>query len=229
VISWIVASNDYVKLGRNLLASMCPRDSVDRTTPAEADARLSRLTSSVDEILVVWHPDSIGQAYNLGTRSATHRVRCYVHHDVEVLDVPALRTLLLDHCWSGVGMVGVMGCRQPAVPWWAGEIVGSVIDSRFGALSGDEKGGPCAYLDGLLLATAHDVVWDESYPGFHGYDHDVCQQMLARGLANYCLPGGQRLVRHNTRGPVDLGEVDGWAAAVDRFHAKWADVPVAAA
>lgn len=201
MITYIVASNNPAVLERDLMASLVLADS--------------------DDVVVVENPVSIATAYNEGAARATNPVRCYVHHDVQVLDPLQLRSELLAHCRRDVGIVGVVGTRTAMVPWWDGDGCGSVTDSRVGLIDFGGGGEPCAYLDGLLLATAQPVIWDESFPGFHLYDHDVCQQMLARGLANFCIADGRSLVRHNTRGATSVDRLPDWAANVTRFQSKW--------
>jgi hypothetical protein len=200
VISYIVASHHWPTLRDNLAA----------TVQGVGD----------DEVVVVENPTSIAAAYNEGQARARNPIRCYVHHDVQVLDPPRLRAALLAECRPDVGMVGLIGSRTPVVPWWDGDTLGSVVDGRLGLLDFG-PGGECAYLDGLLLATAQHVDWDETYPGFHLYDHDMCQKMLARGLPNVCLTGGKGLVLHNTTGPADVNRLAGWDAGVALFNAKW--------
>jgi hypothetical protein len=200
VISYITASNDSQVLADNLLGSL----------ELEAD----------DEVIVVEDPPSIAAAYNKGAADAKNRVRCFVHSDVQVLDSSRLRAELLEHCTPTVGMVGLIGSKARVVPWWSGVVCGSVIDGRKGVIDLG-PGGRCAYLDGLLLATAQDVEWDESYPGFHLYDYDICQQMLTCGLGNVCLTGGDRLVSHNTRGPGNVQGLPAWEAGMARFREKW--------
>lgn len=178
-----------------------------------------------DELVVVNDPPSIAVAYNDGTARAKNRIRCYVHHDVSILNPIKLRAELIEHCREAVGVVGVIGSLSSSVPWWQGDgMIGSVVDAR-GKIVLDERGGYCAYMDGLLLATAHEVEWDESYDGFHLYDHDICQQMLSRGLPNYCLANGRKLVIHNSRGPTEMDHIEGWDEAVEVFAKKWAAVP----
>lgn len=200
MISWIVASDRPAVLEENLLATLNPDDG--------------------DEVIIVADPESITQAYAHGQSKATRPVRCFVHSDVQVLDPVRLRAQLLEHATPAVGMVGLIGSRTPHMPWWDVRTLGSVVDGRLGLLNFG-PGGPCAILDGLLLATAQTVDWDESWPGFHGYDHDSCQQMLHRGLQNWCLTGGHELVRHNTTGPRRVAELVGWDDAVIRYRAKW--------
>lgn len=198
MISWIVATHDRAVLGANLLATL--------------------QLGGADELVVVEDAPSIAVAYNDGQRRATQPIRCYVHHDVQILDLPRLRAGLLEHC-PDAGIVGVVGSRDPVVPWWEGDRLGSVIDGRFGRLDYG-WGGPCAYLDGLLLATSHPLEWDETYPGWHLYDHDICRQMLDAGFGNYCLTGGGELVRHNTGGTSRMAELTGWDEGLAQFNEK---------
>lgn len=200
MISWIVASHDPTILLKNLAASM-----VDLGT---------------DQVIVVEDAPSIAVAYNQGQAKAEHPVRCYIHHDVQILNLLRLRSELLEHTTNAVGMVGVIGSRTETRPWWDGICLGSVVDGRHGVL-GFGVGGPCSMLDGLLLATVHDVEWDETFPGWHGYDHDSCHQMLARGLTNHCLDGGHELVSHNTNNSRDPDQLNGFHDAMARLAGKW--------
>jgi hypothetical protein len=210
MISWVVATHRPEVLDAVLRPSLEP-------LPAG------------DEVVVVAGAPSIAAAYNEGGRRAGNRVQVYVHHDVRVLDLAGLRDEVLAACGDGtVGLAGVIGSTVPVVPWWQGTVCGSVQDARVRSLHAGPGGHACAYLDGLLLATARDVRWDESIPGWHLYDHDMCQQMLAAGLRNWCLPYGDRLVRHETGGPTDMGAVTGWEQARVRFVAKWSTTEVLA-
>jgi hypothetical protein len=173
-----------------------------------------------DQLVVIEGAPSIAAAYNRGQAQAEHRVRCYVHHDVQILDLPRLRAALLEATTPKVGLVGVTGSRTGAFPWWKGEPCGGVVDARHGPVVFDQ-GGRCAILDGLLLATAQHVDWDETIPGWHCYDHDACMQMLSRGLTNWCIPNGAELVLHNTTGPASVERTEPWETAAARFREKW--------
>jgi hypothetical protein len=206
VISWIVATHDRQILERSLLPTI----------------------PTMDELVVVEDAPSIAVAYNQGTAQASHRIKVYVHHDVAILDAPRLRESLFQYCNGVNGIIGVIGSLDRTVPWWNGNMVGSVVDTRLGPI-GPGGEGTCAYLDGLLLATAQELTWDETYTGWHLYDHDICQQMLAAGLPNVYIPGGKDLVRHETSGPRNVNHINGWADAVDVFRQKWPEVQHAAA
>ncbi len=200
MISWIIATHDRGVLRDNLLASL--GDVAD------------------DELIVVEGAPSIAVAYNEGARRAKRSLRCYIHHDVQILNVPRLRGELAAACGADVGIVGVVGSRTAWVPWWEGQPCGSVRDARLGRLDFG-PGGPCAYLDGMLLATAQLLHWDETYPGWHLYDHDICEQMLRRGLSNVCLDDGAEVLLHNTSSPTDVAKLRDWPAGRGRFMEKW--------
>lgn len=200
MISWIVASHHWPTL----------RDNLGATVRGVGD----------DEVVVVENATSIAAAYNEGQERATQPIRVYVHHDVRV-NAPRLRAELIEHCTPAVGMVGVIGSRVRSLPWWDAEAkCGSVMDSRMGLLNFG-PGGEAVYLDGLLLATVHDLTWDEDYPGWHGYDMDICEQQLRAGRPNWCLSDGQFLVAHNTTGSTDPDLLDGFNDAMERFKTKW--------
>lgn len=199
MISYIVASHHYPTL----------RDNLGATIRGVGD----------DEVVVVENATSIAAAYNEGQSRATQPVRCYVHHDVQILDPKRLREELLTFT-AHAGIVGVIGSRDLTLPWWDGATLGSVVDARMGLLNFG-PGGVCQTLDGLLLATAHDVEWDETIPGWHGYDYDACRQLTARGLPNWCLDDGHQLVFHNTSGSTDPDQLSGWPEALAALRTKW--------
>ena len=200
MISWVVASHREDVLQDVLLASLgdLPDD---------------------DELVVIRDAPSMTLAYTEGQAKAANPVRCYVHHDVRVLDLPRLRAELTA-ATVGHGMVGVVGSRDALMPWWDGDRLGSVVDTRMGLLDFG-RGGQCAMLDGLLLATREHVDWDVDAPGWHGYDHDACAQMLERDLWNRCLTGGHLLVEHVNESPSDTSLLAGWDEAVARFRSRW--------
>lgn len=195
VISWIVASHNQETLEKHLL-------------PTIPDG---------GELVVVRDAPSIAVAYAEGQERSTHPVRCYIHHDVEILKDTDLVDQLVTQT-QGRGIVGVIGSRTPVMPWWVGSPCGSLLDPRQQIVLGFGEGGPCAVVDGLLLATRQHIDWDSEYTGWHGYDHDACAQMRAQGLENYCLSHGEQLVTHHTTSSFNP---EGFDQALERYYSKW--------
>lgn len=202
MISWIVASHDRGILNGVLGPTLAPFYS----------------TWFDDELVVIEGAGSITEAYAEGQQMARHSIKCYIHHDVKILDLINLRSQIIRGVNLG-GMVGVVGSRAMVLPWWHGDLLGSVLDR--GKLLNFGGGGKCAVVDGMLLATQHHVEWDLSAPGWHGYEYDACTQFLREDTPNWCIFGGHLLVHHISDSPYDLGQVDGWDAAVAFYQDKW--------
>jgi len=174
-----------------------------------------------DELIVVEGAKSIAAGYNLGIDKANNKIKCFIHHDLIVTNPILLRMNLLAYCIDDVGIVGIVGSQTDAAPWWEGQCVGSVVDSRNGILYFSDGKQFCLHLDGLMLATWHDVRFDESIPGFHLYDQDICKQMAAKGLSNFCIKDGYRMITHFTQTPMDMSKINGYAEAMAIYNAKW--------
>ena len=203
MISWIVATHDEDMFERNLLRTLMPG------------------FVEGDQIIVEKFATSITKAYASAQSQATNRIKCYIHHDVQILNLEDLRHAIIYAAESPrVGMIGVIGSRSMIVPWWNGDPLGACMDSRLGRLA-FSGAGECEMVDGLLLATTQDVDWDTSWPGWHGYDYDSCKQMTERGLINWCIPHGDSLVYHNSDSPLNLQEIEGWQAAAALMTQKW--------
>lgn len=203
MISWIVATHQPDLMERMLIRTLVPG------------------FVEGDQIIVEKYATSITNAYASAQAQATNRVKCFIHHDVEILNLEALRDAIIYAAENPkIGMIGVIGSRSMIVPWWNGDPLGACMDSRLGRLTFGGA-GECATLDGLLLATTQNVDWDVSWPGWHGYDYDSCRQMTQRGLINWCIPHGDALVYHNSDSPLDLHAIDGWQAAATLMAEKW--------
>lgn len=211
-LSWIVATHKPEVLAENLLATMPP---------------LVDLADMGDELIIMHGRSSITRAYDHGQKLARGKVCCYIQHDVQILDFPRLRQSLLDST-VGAGMVGIIGGIAPTMPWWihATQWYGSVRDPRVPTGQHPSTGdwgpgrGPLV-LDGLLLATRQEVAWDTDWPGWHGYDHDACKQMIARGLDNVCVAGGKDMVVHNTKTGFGITSTPAFIESVNYYQAKW--------
>jgi hypothetical protein len=201
MISWIIASHRAEILNRILLPS------------------LDHVTDLGDELVIVRDSRSITEAYHAGQQLAVHPVHVYVHHDVKITNLPVLREQLIEHT-QAYGIVGVVGSRTPTLPWWVGPVLGSVVDSRLGTINFG-PGDVCSVVDGLLMATRHIVDWAPDAPGWHGYDHDVCLQLLAQGMTNFCLTSGHQLVEHHATSPVSVDHLTGWHEATSWYTDRW--------
>lgn len=210
MISYIVMSNNKRILERNLLRTLKPQEG--------------------DEIIILMNKPSAAIAMNVGISMAKNRIKCFLHSDVVILDNERLRHELLQHCDDKTGMVGVIGSKnRDHIPWWEKEMCGSIVESRLGLIYFDGGDCSCAIMDGLFLATAQDVVFDELFDGFHIYDYDICRQMLAKGFPNYCLKDGKSLISHNCQGPVDVSLLDeSYASNIERLRNKWVNEAVCA-
>jgi hypothetical protein len=181
----------------------------------------SLILQDEDELIVIEGANSIAKGYNSGIDMAKNKIKCFIHHDLIVTNPILLRMNLLAYCIEDVGMVGIVGSQTDATPWWEGQCVGSVVDSRNGILYFSDGKQFCLHLDGLMLATWHDVRFDESIPGFHLYDQDICKQMAVKGLSNFCIKDGYRMITHFTSTPMDMSKINGYAEAMAIYNAKW--------
>lgn len=174
-----------------------------------------------DEIIVIESPKSIAEGYNTAIDHAKHKIKCFIHHDIIITNPEMLRKNIMSYCTQDVGIVGVIGSKQETIPWWNDGDIGSVVDTRMGIIWFDEGKNYCKTLDGIVLATCQDVRFDESIPGFHLYDQDICKQMTNQGLQNFCMGNGYRMLTHFTSGTVMTDQINGYNEALDVYRKKW--------
>jgi hypothetical protein len=182
----------------------------------------SLILKDEDELIVIEGAKSIAEGYNSGIDKAKHKIKCFIHHDLIVTNPILLRMNLMAYCTEDIGIVGIVGSQTEASPWWDGQCVGSVVDSRNGILHFTDGKEFCLHLDGLMLATYQDVRFDESIPGFHLYDQDICKQMAAKGLRNFCVQDGYRMITHHTQSTMNIAQINGYAEAMEVYRKKWA-------
>jgi hypothetical protein len=179
-----------------------------------------------DELIDVRGFRDAGEAYNHGVSIAKNDIKCFIHQDIVVIDPEALRSSIVSECMKDdVGIVGLIGTTdRNSCPWWANPqaVIGSIIHT-LGLILGHRNGGDAAILDGLLLATAKDVVFDEGYKAFHWYAHDICQQMLEAGFTNRCLSNGRKLAVHNcnSQARVDQQMLDTMRVYCGKWDIPW--------
>lgn len=199
MISWIVASHRLDVFKRYLEPSLLLEDD--------------------DDYVLLEDYGSITEAYSAGQGFATQPIKAYIHHDIQITNYPVLRRELIQHTATS-GIVGVVGSRAPVLPWWVGSPLGSVVDVRLGTLNFG-PGGLCSVLDGVLLATTHTIDWASDAPGWHGYDHDACLQLLAQGCSNFCLTNGHLMMTHHATSPTSIDAINGWHEAVAWYQERW--------
>jgi DNA helicase-2/ATP-dependent DNA helicase PcrA len=72
-----------------------------------------------------------------------------------------------------------------------------------------------------MLATAQNIRFDESYPGYHMYDHDICRQAIEAGWSIFCLPNGSDLIFHNTKASSEVNELKHCNECVEIYKNKF--------
>ena len=200
------------------------------------ERKLDRLLTSIDELEPVPGTDvgvfsarghtSLGRAYNeLLGQAVGWRYKVYVHQDVVLVNRGLLGDLLRLFRHRTIGLVGVAGCRflPPSYVWWNGSgLYGLVVQDRGDGPKLREFGDPAAdyerveCVDGLFLATQHDLPWDERIPGFHFYDVAQSTRFLLHGYDVVVPRQGAAWLRHDI-GARDDRPSPAYLAARDAF------------
>ena len=156
---------------------------------------------------------SIAVAYNsilVEARQESLDALVLLHDDVRLSDNLLAETLgrLLRN--PTVGVVGAVGASNvSSLAWWKGKCEGHVQDTfRTNTFStGDHE---VDTVDGLFMALSpwcvQSISFDESFPGFHGYDGDYCRQVREHGKT-VCV--------------TDVGLFHHTRAAYASFDASW--------
>ncbi|MEB2782423.1 glycosyltransferase [Algoriphagus sp. C2-6-M1] len=159
------------------------------------------------------------KAYNYGGLKANNDILVFVHEDV-IFHTKDWGKILLNYfeTLANPGLLGVAGSSYlPISPtdWWISNQ--RYIHTNF--LSNSKNGVPglgvlnsmgkqfpqnVFALDGMFLAMRRSVFlefpFDESMPGFHGYDTDLSYQ-VSQSYQNYFIPG--ILIEHFSKGYPD--------------------------
>lgn len=117
-----------------------------------------------------------------------------LHDDAELVDSDARNKILSAARRPGVGVLGVIGGSDLRDGrWWrAREQAGYAIDSR-GVHDLGDRDRAVDIVDGVCLVLTREALrrltFDpRTFPGFHGYDADICLASRAAGLENRVLP-----------------------------------------
>lgn len=206
----------------------------DETLFAGLEASLAPFAGAV-RIEALRGAASIASGYNALARRAAASpgdVLCFIHQDARLLfDAAAVLPAYLERL-PDAGVLGFCGsaAQRPGWQWHR-------CPPCFGGLlQGDGDGAPLEFLpppaeadglrwaevqtlDGYCLFVRQSVYaaiggFDESYPGWHGYDLDICLRALAAGYRNYVI---SQPSRHYSWGVAD----DDLRASLAAFAEKW--------
>jgi hypothetical protein len=146
-----------------------------------------------------------------------------VHDDLEILDQAKAEAAILEAFSDpDVALVGVAGGdARSGLAWWNIDPVGhQLTDSMnidFGRRTGD-----VTLLEGSLLAFSPwamlNLVFDENFPGFHGYD-EIAMQAIDKGKRVVVVDVDTH--HHSTLGFDSLDSHAEWHRADERFRKKW--------
>ena len=175
---------------------------------------------------------SNSSAYNRGVERSLYPYVCFVHDDV-LFRKKNWGTNLISHLADKkVGIVGVAGGKMMTnVPasWAVGgrciHIIQHLKNKKTAHVEvkdpSDFTGNrlPVVLLDGVFLAMRKDlfdvVRFDETIPGFHGYDFDISAQAVIAGFNNYVVY--DILLEHFSEGNRDAS----YYINLTNIHKKW--------
>ena len=179
---------------------------------------------------------NIFTAYQEGVLHSKGEYLCFVHDDV-LFRTEGWGAKIVEHFKEdGVGAIGVVGTHfLPAIPsgWWEPEAVSENI-LHLVNVSGenvmehsvkDEYKGLTDELvaaDGVFLCLRRSlfdkISWDtQTFSGFHGYDLDICLQVLSAGYS--VKMAWDILLEHHSFGNYSMP----FLQAIQKVYDKWKD------
>lgn len=179
---------------------------------------------------------NIFTAYQEGVRRAIGEYLCFVHDDV-IFRTDGWGEKIVEHFKEDrVGAIGVAGTHfLPAIPsgWWEPEVVSeNILHSMNVSGEGvmelsvkDEYKGITDELvaaDGVFLCIRRSlfdkISWDvQTFSGFHGYDLDICLQVLSAGYS--VKMAWDILLEHHSFGNYSMS----FLQAIQKVYDKWKD------
>lgn len=196
------------------------------------------------ELILESDPYSIFAALERGRQKAKFPLVCYMHDDLQILDLDAserMHRLMGD---SGAGLMGVVGSHvdERCIPWWtANRCVGGWTwlsrekkpfyqDARItNAEPLNHQRHPTDYelawlLDGIFMVENRDVTGDLPWmdaDGWHGYDID--RSMQVHNMGADVIVGDVSVCHHSPSKPYDLAVA--WSEALnprlDEMRERW--------
>ena len=175
---------------------------------------------------------SIFQAYNEGQGLAKHEILVYVHEDV-IFHTKGWGQILVKYFAeiSNLGCVGIAGAlyKTKSPSSWCDvdepqikmhllqhtkENEKHFINTGWEVTKGYVE---VVVIDGVFMATKklHKLAFDDSIPGFHCYDLNLCFEAKKRGLIN--IASNEILLEHFSPGAIDKQ----WVISTDKIHRKY--------
>lgn len=172
------------------------------------------------EMIALSGQDSIASAYNKILRSLRGRTLdalVLLHDDLEITDPDhELKILSAADRHAVSGVVGSRGDTATLAWWDLGPIGHQITDS---AEVGSRQFGLANTVDGSIMILSgwavQNLRFDERYPGFHGYDVDLCRQMTDVGVIDLATH------HHTTLGWKSDDIRSSWEFADQIYRGKW--------
>lgn len=148
------------------------------------------------EIVTISDAASMTSGYNKGMYSSNAKYKIYLHQDVFLINRYFLYDILsIFQSDSSIGLLGVVGyptVSQTGFMWYENRVgvtdlygvKHSYPNADYSSYRYSPTDGICdvSLLDGLLLATAHDLPWnDTDLKGWDFYDAFQCMEFLLHG------------------------------------------------
>lgn len=146
------------------------------------------------EIIEIFGAKSMARGYNEALQKTDAKYKIYLHQDTFIINPFFLNNLLSifqsDSRIGAVGMLGYPTLSADAV-MWKGDRIGSnpmygSVDKYYTLNDVDFSESTPQYdfasvVDGFLIATSVDLLWDEGYGGWDFYDADQSLNLLRNG------------------------------------------------
>ena len=168
---------------------LCVNDAQEYTECCYYLQRLHVPAGYEKDIVIVQNAPSMAAGYQAGMQSSDAKYKVYLHQDVFIIHrhfiADLLRVFKFD---SRIGLVGMIGTdclesREFAVTSWnRGKILNNCAPLFLSYPPSEGLFAEVQAVDGLLLATQHDVPWREDlFGGWDFYDISQCMEMRRAG------------------------------------------------
>lgn len=172
------------------------------------------------EVIALSGQSSIAATYNkilMSLRKRTVDALVLLHDDLEITDPDAAAKI--PAAAETYALSGVVGSRGDAssLAWWDSGCIGyQMTDS---GPVGSQRFDSASTVDGSIMIfsgwAVQNLWFDERYPGFHGYDVDLCRQMAGVGVIDLATH------HHTTLGWKSDEIRVAWEHADQIYRDKW--------